>query len=101
MKNWIVGTLANFAGLGKLWGYLDGMKLYLTGAMMIFGALASLLGAVIPMLSAHDFGALYAFSQGLNSNAAWHALVLGCGTIAGAHKLDKAAAPEAPNASPS
>lgn len=89
----LINVVAKWTGAGKVWDAMDGYKLYATGFLAILGALAGLGAEVAPILASHNTAALLAFLNSLNSDPAYLALLAGCGTIAGAHRLDKAASP--------
>ena len=89
--NKIGNLVLKWSGAGKIWNILDGYKLYTTGALAILGSLLGLATEIAPLLSAHDTIGLYTFITHLTSDPNWIVLLGGFGTIAGAHKMDKAA----------
>lgn len=90
-----MGTLINlfvrFSGLGKLWGWTDGKKTYISAAIAILSGLAGLLGNLLPLVAAHNAAGILAFVKTLPSDQAWLMLVGGLASLGIGHKLDKAA----------
>lgn len=98
--NKLLNLVLKYSGAGKVWNFLDGKKLYGTGALGVLGALLGLGTDIAPLLAAHDTIGLYTYITHLTSNPNWIVLLGGFATIAGAHKSDKnsaiAQAAEAP-----
>lgn len=83
-------------GLDKLWGVLDGIKAYLTGAITILTGVIGLLQEFINTTSGHSAATLWAFIGGCSHDSNWLMIVAGFGVIAAAHKADKIIAASAP-----
>lgn len=92
-------------GKGKmLWDFIDGLKTFLLCLVAALSGSLGLLQEIIPILSAHDAGALYAWFCALPHDQAYQ-MVIGSGLVAALrHAVAKgpseapAAAAEAPAA---
>lgn len=91
--NAIINFFAKWTGIGKIWDWLDGKKVYGTAILGILTALVGLGSEIAPILASHNFALLWTFVQGLAIDPNWLALLASFGLIGVGHKLDKAAEP--------
>lgn len=77
----IISMFLWISGAGpKLWTAVDGSKTYLLAAASILTGVLGLLQEAIPILMAHDAGALYAFMTALPHDQSW-LMILGAGGL--------------------
>lgn len=104
--NFLVNMIAKATGLSAaLWGAVDGKKTYILAGVAKLTALLGLMNELMPILNAHDTGALYAFVKALPHDQCWQMLIGGgitsCLRAAIAKATpDNTPAPTAPAAAP-
>jgi hypothetical protein len=94
--NFLINIVAKIGGVARLWGVLDGQKTRISGVASLLSGLAGIVGQLVPLIEAKDAALFVTFFTSLPANPAWLLLVGGLGILGVGHKLEKAAAEEAP-----
>ena len=91
-----MGKLINLgvrlSGMGWVWEKTDGYKTYIAAALAILSGLLGLGTELLPLLAAHDAGAIFAWLKQMPQDQSWITLVGGIGALGLGHSSKKAAA---------
>lgn len=78
----LINLYLSLTGKGKMiWDFLDGLKTFLLCLVAALSGILGLLQEIIPILSAHDAGALYGWFCALPHDQAYQ-MVVGSGIVA-------------------
>lgn len=95
----LINLYLSLTGKGKaLWNFVDGLKTFLLCLVAALSGTLGLLQEIIPILGAHDAGALYAWFCALPHDQAYQ-MVVGSGLVAALrHAVSKGPTATAPAA---